>query len=54
MIRLVNRITGGEMWVHESRVEEYMAAGHQLAAPPPTPEKQPAKRPAAKKSTAKK
>ena len=54
MIRLVNRITGGEMWVHESRLEEYMAAGHKLAAPPPAPEKQPAKKPAARKSTAKK
>lgn len=23
------------MWVHESRLEEYLAAGHKLAAPPP-------------------
>lgn len=34
MIRMVNRLTGGEMWVHESRVPEYVAAGHSLAAPP--------------------
>lgn len=34
MIRMVNRLTGGDMWVHESRVEEYLAAGHKLAAPP--------------------
>lgn len=34
MVRMVNRITGGPMWVHEDRVEEYLAAGHRLAAPP--------------------
>lgn len=33
MIRLINR-SGGEMWVHESRLDEYLAAGHKLAAPP--------------------
>ena len=37
MIRMVNRQTGGDMWVHESRVDEYLAAGHSLAAPPPPP-----------------
>lgn len=36
------------MWVHESRLEEYLAAGHKLAAPPPPPPK------TTKKSTAKK
>ena len=34
MIRMVNRLTGGDMWVHEDRVEAYLAAGHSLAAPP--------------------
>ena len=34
MVKLVNRLTGSEMWVHESRLEEYLAAGHKLAAPP--------------------
>jgi len=34
MIRMVNRLTGGVMWVHEDRVEDYVAAGHKLAAPP--------------------
>lgn len=34
MIRMVNRLTGGAMWVHESRVKEYLAAGHALAAAP--------------------
>ena len=31
---MVNRLTGGDMWVHEDRVEAYLAAGHVLAAPP--------------------
>lgn len=34
MRRLINRMTGGDMWVHESRVDEYLAAGHALAAAP--------------------
>lgn len=33
MIRLVNR-AGGDTWVHETRLGEYLAAGYQLAAPP--------------------
>lgn len=32
MVRFINKITGGVMWVHESRVEEYKAAGHRPAA----------------------
>ena len=32
MVRFINKLTGGEMWVHESRVEEYKAAGHKPAA----------------------
>lgn len=48
MIKLTHARTGGEMWVHESRLEEYLAAGHKLAAPPPPPPK------TTKKSTAKK
>lgn len=53
MIRLTNRQTGGEMWVHESRLEEYLAAGHRLAAPPAPvrPEKK-AGRPAGKNTKA--
>jgi len=43
MVRFVNKLTGGEMWVHESRVEEYKAAGHTPAAAPV--EKKPAKKP---------
>lgn len=49
MIKLIRGDSGGEMWVHESRLDEYLAAGHKLAAPPPLPPK-PAK-PAAKKTT---
>ena len=32
MRRFINKLTGGDMWVHESRVEEYLAAGYKLAA----------------------
>ena len=39
MIKLIRADTGGEMWVHESRLEEYLAAGHKPAAPPPHPPK---------------
>ena len=34
MVELVNRLTGGRMWVDESRLDEYLAAGHRLAASP--------------------
>ena len=34
MVRLINRDTGGDMWVHESRLQEYLAAGHKPAAGP--------------------
>lgn len=34
MIKFINKITGTEMWVDESRVEEYKAAGHKPAAEP--------------------
>lgn len=48
MVKFINKLTGGEMWVAEDRVEEYKAAGHKLAAEPFP------KKAAAKKSTAKK
>ena len=51
MITLVRADSGGEMWVHESRLDEYLAAGHKLAAPPTFPPK--AAKPAAKKPTTK-
>lgn len=31
MIKMIDRYTGVEMWVHESRVDEYKAQGHKLA-----------------------
>ena len=44
MVRLVNRLTGGDMWVHEDRVQEYLAAGHRpAAAPAPEPAAEPVK-----------
>lgn len=55
MIRLINKITGGPMWVHESRLDEYLEAGYKLASPPVKPEpEEPVKRPPAKKKKTKK
>lgn len=34
MVKFINRFTGSVMWVDETRVEEYKAAGHKLAAEP--------------------
>lgn len=48
MVKFINSLTGGDMWVHESRVEEYKAAGHKLAAEL-EPEK-PKEKPKAKRS----
>ena len=31
MVKFINRTTGTEMYVHESRAEEYKKAGHKLA-----------------------
>lgn len=42
MVKFINCQTGSVMWVHESRVEEYLMAGHKLAMTPP--EKKPTKR----------
>lgn len=36
MVEFVNKNTGGVMWVHETRADEYLAAGHKLASLPPT------------------
>lgn len=45
MTQFVNRFTGTEMWVADNRVEEYLAAGHKLAAKETAekPEKKPDK-----------
>lgn len=43
-VRFINRLTGGEMWVDETRVDEYKAAGHVPAAEAhPEPEAEPEK-----------
>lgn len=34
MVEFINCVTGTQMWVADERVEEYKAAGHQLAAIP--------------------
>ena len=39
MIKLINRITGTEMWVADNRLDKYLAAGHKLAAEPVKPAK---------------
>ena len=31
MIKMIDRYSGVEMWVHESKVDEYKARGHKLA-----------------------
>ena len=50
MVRFINRATGSVMWVHESRIDEYKAAGHKPAAE----ERKPVKRPSTKSAKAKK
>ena len=55
MIRMINKATGSTMWVHPSRIDEYLEAGHKLASAPEKPAPaEPVKRPPArkKKSTA--
>ena len=55
MIKLQNARDGGEMWVHESRLDEYLAAGHKLAAPPmPAPKAAKVPESGTKKTTRKK
>lgn len=38
MIKMINRVTGVEMWVHESNVNSFLERGHKLA-PIPAPKK---------------
>lgn len=38
MVRLINALTGTEMYVPEARLDEYLKAGHKLANPAPKPE----------------
>lgn len=32
MIKMINAVTGVEMWVAEDRVQKYQEAGHKLAS----------------------
>ena len=34
MLRLTNPNSGGDTWVHESRLDEYLALGFRFAMPP--------------------
>lgn len=41
MVKLINAQTGTVMYVHESRLEEYLSKGHKLPEPPPPPPRKP-------------
>ncbi len=46
MIKLINPLTGSDTWVHESRVDEYLARGFRKApAPEPKPRRSTRKKP---------
>ena len=49
MVKMINKHFGTEMLVAESRVEEYLSAGHKLADIPATKEKPKGKNKTAKK-----
>ena len=51
MVKMINKHFGNEMLVAESRVEEYKAAGHKLAASDAKPVEE---KPKSKPKTAKK
>ncbi len=52
-VRFINRLSGGVMYVDESRVEEYKAAGHRPAADVQPAAEIPKKTTRAKKTTKK-
>ena len=59
MVKLINAVTGTDMYVADSRLAEYLAEGHKLAvevppAPPLPKKKTVPKKAAAKKGTTKK
>lgn len=43
MIKMIHRVTGCEMWVHESNVNTFLERGHKVA-PVPVPVKKPVKK----------
>ena len=53
MIKFINAITGGEMWVADDRKNEYVAAGHKPAACICKSEEKPTEKTARKRSTEK-
>ena len=50
MVKMINKHFGNEMLVAESRVEEYVSAGHKLADIPKTESKPKGKTKTAKKT----
>ncbi len=54
MIKLINKITGTEMWVADERAAEYLAAGHKPAVEVPPAPPLPKKKTVPKKTTTKK
>lgn len=56
MVRFINKLTGGDMWVAEPRVAEYLTAGHKLAVEVPAAPavEKPAVPPKKRKTTTKK
>ena len=53
MVKMINKHFGNEMLVAESRVEEYLSAGHKLADVPATKEKPKSAKAKTKKSVVK-
>lgn len=49
MRKFINKLTGGDMWVADNRVNEYIAAGHTPAA---IPDEEPTKEPEPEKAIA--
>lgn len=49
MVKFINKLTGGSMWVAADRVEEYVSAGHKLADTPKAENKPKGKSKSAKK-----
>lgn len=50
-ITMINALTGTEMYVTESRLDEYLKAGHKLANPAPEAEPPKPETPAPKRKT---
>lgn len=36
MVKFINHVTGSVMWIHENRVQEYLALGDRPAEPLPS------------------